>query len=811
MTTPIKTVRIQLPEGHVDRDDSSNEASDDTPEKNENTANEINIILKTSISSSPEKSKLFLGSKRTRTERSPKSPLKRVSDSSAVTFRLDEELEKAAKRRASEVGMTGLTGGEDNMAQMIVSLRRQNDDLRQKLSDAKELNNKTVDNSGLEKEEHLRKLAEKECEELKTTVSRLERLINIEREERKVTEKQTLELLEDVKKKWHERTEDRVQKMRADLQAANTVVQEMEIDMMKKDSELDKKKQEIENLSNTKASLKAKLKDYHGKLESTVARYSEQVKYIEKLEQQAKDMDAKNVEKVTENQAKNRRVTVTLNEQRGELEEARRQLDQTKEKKIDIEGQLKRAHQLQKSLEQTVKLNNKENEELRKEYDSHRAKCDKHLVNIKSENEKLLRENELLEDKLNGKDSKLSDLEKLLEALENKIPNKDSIDAVEKIPMLEKKLNDQEEIIENLQSDIRLQKVELRVAERKNNEQKERITYLREMYKEEKDKKEKLEAETHSESDKIEKLQKELSESLSECEKLKQRTTSLQERIQKLNRELEDARRDGEKQQEFEARCENLQIKISELTKEVEKSNGFEKQYNVTKNVCYELEDQIKEYERIIEKLEASQDKLTQTNTELKGKTEKSSTEYISAKSQINELKSMLAFKESKIRDLTEKNEESKNFYENEGQRWKSRFEEISAAYNESSKNASELTESIAQTTHERDQANNFNDHLNEQNNKLKEESASLITGIHSLKESNMMLQGSVRDLAAKLDRRDKEIERLKENLKTLDHEHTVTLDQVKKLTRYIPESTVNQPTPQKSKKDLKPFANLLL
>ena len=100
---------------------------------------------------------------------------------------------------------------------------------------------------------------------------------------------------------------------------------------------------------------------------------------------------------------------------------------------------------------------------------------------------------------------------------------------------------------------------------------------------------------------------------------------------------------------------------------------------------------------------------------------------------------------------------------------------------------------------------------MNEQNNKLKEESASLITGIHSLKESNMMLQGSVRDLANKLDRRDKEIERLKDNLKTLDHEHTVTLDQVKKLTKYIPENTANQPTPQKSKKDLKPFANLLL
>ena len=74
-----------------------------------------------------------------------------------------------------------------------------------------------------------------------------------------------------------------------------------------------------------------------------------------------------------------------------------------------------------------------------------------------------------------------------------------------------------------------------------------------------------------------------------------------------------------------------------------------------------------------------------------------------------------------------------------------------------------------------------------------------------------MMLQCSVRDLADKLARRDKEIEKLKENLKTLDHEHKVTLEQVKKLTKYIPEGALNHPTPQKSKKDLRPFANLLL
>ena len=209
MNTPAKVVRIQLPEGHVDRDDSSSESNEDIAEKDENKSGDINIVMKTIVSTSPNKPK---NAKRSRADRSPYSPNKRVSDTSAVAFRLDEELEKAAKRRASVVGAPGLTGGEDNMAQIVVSLRRQNDDLRQKLLEAKELN-KTIDNSGMEKEENLRKLAEKECEELKTTVSRLERLINIEREERTATEKQTLELLEDVKKKWHDRTEDRVQKV----------------------------------------------------------------------------------------------------------------------------------------------------------------------------------------------------------------------------------------------------------------------------------------------------------------------------------------------------------------------------------------------------------------------------------------------------------------------------------------------------------------------------------------------------------------------------------------------------------------------
>ncbi len=49
--------------------------------------------------------------------------------------------------------------------------------------------------------------------------------MNIEREERDAKERNTLELLTDVKKKWHDREEAKIQKLRKDIEAANVVVQ----------------------------------------------------------------------------------------------------------------------------------------------------------------------------------------------------------------------------------------------------------------------------------------------------------------------------------------------------------------------------------------------------------------------------------------------------------------------------------------------------------------------------------------------------------------------------------------------------------
>ena len=76
--------------------------------------------------------------------------------------------------------------------------------LKAKLADAKVGNKRTSENlNSIDK--LLIEQKEGECDELKKTVSNLEKLLELEREERTAYEKNTMGLLEDVKKKWHDR------------------------------------------------------------------------------------------------------------------------------------------------------------------------------------------------------------------------------------------------------------------------------------------------------------------------------------------------------------------------------------------------------------------------------------------------------------------------------------------------------------------------------------------------------------------------------------------------------------------------------
>ena len=95
--------------------------------------------------------------------------------------------------------------------------RRQNEDLRAKL-DAQATSLANTSLSSARNDADMRRLAEKECEELRSTVTKLDRLLNIEREERNQSEAKTLELVNETKAKWQRKEESKLAKYRSDLQ-----------------------------------------------------------------------------------------------------------------------------------------------------------------------------------------------------------------------------------------------------------------------------------------------------------------------------------------------------------------------------------------------------------------------------------------------------------------------------------------------------------------------------------------------------------------------------------------------------------------
>jgi hypothetical protein len=69
----------------------------------------------------------------------------------------------------------------------------------------------------------------------------------------------------------------------------------------------------------------------------------------------------------------------------------------------------------------------------------------------------------------------------------------------------------------------------------------------------------------------------------------------------------------------------------------------------MTKQLCLELEVQIKESESVFEQMESVHSKLKESHEALKESSKKCSADLIKAKSETNELKSLLAFTETKV------------------------------------------------------------------------------------------------------------------------------------------------------------------
>lgn len=755
-TSPVKVVRVVPPEDHEDS------CSNYDP-------TETNIVVNVTTN----------------------SPRKKRRRPSATTLMLDEELQAEASRRRSSL----FNDEEDqvNLAQLVASLRRQNEDLKAKMS-----NNKAGDSSI---DNLLVKEKDKECQELRTTVSRLERLLSLEREERNSNEKKTLELLGDIKKKWHDREEQRLAKLHKDLEMANTVVQDMELELHKRQSDLDKANEDIDTLQTVKVGLKAKLKECKGKLEATVANYEVKCERIQTMESHLSRLEERVAEQSKEQRDKKRRVSVVLSDNRQDLEAAVSQVERLTTQRQELESELAEARSEAKSVGAKVKVLAREKSSLQQEYDRHLSKCDAHLVKLRSENGQLRERNEELERDLAKKASNLGKLECVLGELENKIPTRESLKAV-----ADKKATEQSKAFEELQKDFSMQKIELRIAERKVKEHKERIDFLREMLKEEKDKRIKVETGQSDQTEILSKLESDKETVQREKESLAERNETLKARLDRVTKELAAARAEGDKQTDLNEKVADLRQKLSRAEKEADELTGIKRKYEMTKQVCLELEDQIKEYESVIDKLEKTHERLKESNASLKSKSDENASELIKTKAEVNELKSLQAFNESKLKDLQEKNKEIEKFYENEGTTWRTKYEETVRVKKDQTTTIVELKDRMTMSDKERERFVEDNERLHDQNAKLKEEMTTLITSIHSLKESNLMLQTTVQELADKLTARDDELKsragklkQLKEEMDKKSHEHKVTMEQLKKLTLHLPA------TPSKKKDKLHP------
>jgi len=273
--SPLKTVHWSQ--------DSSNRGDEDLD--NSNNALNVNIDDKSNFDeisikidinqSSPSKSM---------------SPRKKRR-ASATTQMLEKEL-KAESNRRNSINMANMVGENSNLTLMAASLRRQNEDLKAKLAEASKIGGTKRKSENLNSiDKLLFEQKENECDDLKKTVSNLEKLLDHERDERNAYEKNTMGLLEEVKKKWHNRDDKRQQMLKKDLEDANVVVQDMELELHKKASDLDSAKCEIESLQTVKQSLKTKLKECKSKLEATVANYESKVDEVKRKEDKISNLE----------------------------------------------------------------------------------------------------------------------------------------------------------------------------------------------------------------------------------------------------------------------------------------------------------------------------------------------------------------------------------------------------------------------------------------------------------------------------------------------------------------------------------------
>ena len=114
-------------------------------------------------------------------------------------------------------------------------------------------------------------MAEQDNAELKSTVKNMERILEIERQDRAATEQKTITLLEDVRRKWSRAEEERMEVVRAELTEEKERAASFENKYRESQSDLKKVQAELDATLHVKTQLKNKLRDYKQRLENVAA------------------------------------------------------------------------------------------------------------------------------------------------------------------------------------------------------------------------------------------------------------------------------------------------------------------------------------------------------------------------------------------------------------------------------------------------------------------------------------------------------------------------------------------------------------
>lgn len=542
--------------------------------------------------------------------------------------------------------------------------------------------------------------------------------------------------------------------------------------------------EEMDAVVKVKGSLKAKLKECKSKLEQTVGRFEEERAKVHDLKEQSSLVLETETVALKET---NREVLRTAEEYRERLEDVEARLARTAK-------ELTSCKSVCLDQKETLNFVKAEKDALEEEHRQNVHNVTKSKRKLEAEvhalNQRITslgKEGEAAGEKLRSKDEKLAALETVLAKLESKIVSR----PLHQLPTAAACHCAAE--VKAAKDDLSMQKIEVRLLERKNRELEERIKWRVSLAKEEKVEKDKAEAEAKECREKLKAVEKTAEEATAAKERASRRVPVLESQVDELKKKVSALQLKEEETKTLQYKLERVERQLEEATTNVTDARKIKADYDALKAVCLEQQDQATEYEQLLEKMQAGLDAATKAKERLQKEVSDLSTSGSQLRIEKNELRSKLIFAETQLKEQRDKRADVETLFENEARNWSDRLNQATSASDEQTCALSSVTSQLESLAARHERVAEESEALREQNLDLKEELAVHLTNVQSLKESNLKLHAVMEEMLAKIERRNAEIARLRDELAGLgedvqrrDVENTTHIAQLKKLVEHL-------------------------